>query len=196
MVNLSTQVGGSFFLLPGEGCRGLERGKAILKISGVNSFLVGIDMGLELPQEFVTNYELNRDSLAAGCSSQMIERFNVSLSGFKEKLALLEREKGALFLYMEDEKFLGRGKRELGTLVFAVIVSLSNLLASSLNIVLTNSNYHELNIRLNILSQTITELKTGQQNIVENIEFLHQETQFLGVETNLIVEHAEYSSFL
>ena len=89
---------------------------------------------------------------------------------------------------MHDNEFLGRKPRSPGT-IFAIIVALANALATSLNIFVTQTQTRDIQNRLDLLSKTIVNLQHSQAAIKNNIEFLHEETSFLGIEKNLIVSH-------
>ena len=156
-----------------------------------NSFVLNVDVDLDITGEMTKNYVQTDDLLGAKCTATIENRFNQSLTEFRAKMEGFKLEKDLLSVYLHDTSFLGKAKREIGAIVLAIVVSLANAIATSLNIVMTQSSYTDLNNRFELLSQSIAELRTNQNQIKDNINYLHAESQFLGIEKNAITSHLE-----
>ena len=172
-----------------NGCRSMQIEDMVFSMNSYNSFYLSLDVDLHVTQEMTGRYKNAKDDSGVSCTATLEKRFNASLADFQLKMKGIERERDMLTLYLTDESFLGKAKREIGALVLAVVVSLANAIATSLNVVLTQSSYRELNARMELLSHSIAELQKNQQNVQNNIEYLHSETEFLGLSRNIITDH-------
>ena len=173
------------------GCRSIQVDTGVLTMDTFNSFVLTLDVDLDITEEMTNSYERTDDLLGAECATTIQNRFNQSLSDFRVKMDGVKLEKDLLSVYLSDESFLGRAKRDVGAVIFAIVVSLANAIATSLNIVLTQSNYRDLNARFELLSESIAQLRSNQNDIKGNINFLHAESQFLGIEKDVITDHLE-----
>ena len=176
------------FVFDGQSCRVLKSEAGVFGIGSLGTFILTIDLNLDLPDEFLKRYRNVNDTLGARCSERIKLRYNQSLSAFENKIRNLKNEQDSLYLYIHDNQFLGRKPRDAGT-IFAIIVSIANALATSLNIFVSQTTLHDLNARLDLLSRTIVSLQNSQEALRNNIDFLHEEASFLGIEKNLIVNH-------
>ena len=92
-----------------------------------------------------------------------------------------------LHLYLQS--FLKKGKRDVGSLTLASFMSISSLVASSLNIAFSENRRNALNNRFQAMDALLTDLKDGQNILSNNVRILKENEEFLGLETQLVVYH-------
>ena len=180
-------IAGSVTLVPGPHCLGLEDNGGVLELQSLDSFIVSVNLDLDLPLRYIKAYDHNNDSLGANCTKTMNDRFNASVQNFRRKVLEYQDENGMLFLYLHS--FIGKAKREVSTLLIALITSISNLVATSLNIVISEARWNEMNARFNAMNILIQDMENSHNSLINNVEFLRESNTFIGIEKNLIVEH-------
>ena len=167
-----------------SGCRALEVDRKILSINGMNNFLLTLDLSSLIPTAMTQSYARANDELGLHCVLNMTARINQSLVSFKQRIGQFEREGQILEEYLRSHA-MGRHKRvELGTLAF--LLALVSFVLSSSGLAVTEYQLSQLNGRMDIMSKHLDKMKANQKVMNENLEFLFEEKQFIGVQANLL----------
>merc|ERR1712228_309391 len=74
-------------------------------------------------------------------------------------------------------------------MVLAFFMSVSSLVASSLNIAISETRWNVLNSRFQAMDALLTDIRNGQNTLSNNIKILEENEEFLGLETQLVVDH-------
>ena len=71
----------------------------------------------------------------------------------------------------------------------ALLLSALSFAVSSTGLVITQGQIQDIHTRLDTMSRYIDEMKEYQKLMNENLSFLYKENQFVGVETNLLINY-------
>ena len=180
---------GQIHLLPGDECRALEPQQGTLKYEEMNSFLVTLNLGSKLSTEYIQKYHEAGDELGVECLGHLEKRVNATVSAFNTRMNEFVKDGQMLELYLTDVSFLGREKRAAGAVIFAVLVSLTNIAATAMNIAYSNIKLTNMDYRLNLMAEKIKILESNQAISHNNMELLFDKNEFLGLQKDLIVNH-------
>ena len=176
-------------VLDRSNCRAFEKNKQTLSLSGQDSFLVTLDLGFGFPGRLLSGYSDGEDDQGRQCLSEMTVRLNSSYESFRRKINDFRREKQMLEMYFSSVEFLGREKRMSGGVIFAILISVANIFASSTNIFMSLSSLKAFENRLSVMSQHIEHMESNQFVLENNINLLFEKDEFMGVRQNLLVDY-------
>ena len=181
-------AGSSVTILDGQSCRAIDEEGGVLKVETLDSFIYSVDMNhsLEITAKFTEAYQRSKDGKGSQCSAKMSDRLEVSMNTFERQVIEYKEENMLLSYYLEA--YAGRVKREIGFLV-GLFFSIANMVATSLNIAVSEVRWNDLNQRFKAMSGVLEDLKTRQDAIVNNVNVISEENAFLGIETNFIADH-------
>ena len=165
-------------------CRVVEERSKTLELKSVDSFLLTYDLSIDFANIF-EGYQSVNDIKGTKCLLALEERLNRSISSFNSKVDGFQSENTQLFIYLNDESFIG--KRSPVAIFMAVMVTICNVFISSLNLVMTSVKTDEMNSRLQAMSNVLENMKATQVVFNDNLEFIYEKEQFLGMEQALIV---------
>ena len=168
-------------------CRALEEGRRVLTREGLESFFLNLDLGTILPPELVTSYTRRGDELGLACVMNMTARVNQVVNTFKLKVEKYEEEGRATDFYL-NKYALGK-KRRLEPTSIALLLSLFSFVVSTSGLVVTESQIYRLNNRLDTLSRYLDQVRETQTHLNTNIEFLYEDSKFVGAQTSLVVDY-------
>ena len=171
-------------ILPGSGCRALERVGGALTIQSQDSFLVSLSLGFEVPNGLLTEYE-KTDNNGKNCLIAMKDKFATIFESFENKIVELRKDRDILNIYLTDEQFLGKAKRVSGSVIFAILSAFANVFATALGVVTSVSNKNNIDARLNLLSS----LNVNQRVAQRNVKMLYEKNEFIGMQKNLMLDH-------
>ena len=162
----------------------VERRSKTLELKSVDSFLLTYDLSIDFAN-LLDGYQSINDVKGTKCLLALENRLNRSVTDFNTKVQGFQSENTQLFIYLNDSDFIG--KRSPVAIFLAVMVTICNVFISSLNLVMTSVKTDEMNARLQSMSSVIDNLKATQVVFNDNLEFIYEKEQFLGLEQNLIV---------
>ena len=170
-------------------CRVLETRQKVLGVQGIKSILISLDLGLKLPRKMLRAYRLKGDAEGTACLGNITERLNLTVSGFGQKIGRLLREDQMTELYLNDERFMpSRFKRfDPGTL--ALLISALSFFIATTGLIVDGVRMNDMEGRLRLMSQHIDELRANQKNIYNNVEYLYEDGQFLGIEKDIMGDY-------
>ena len=186
---IGSLVSGQIHILPGKECRAILPTGGTLQYEGIDSFMLSLNLGNQLAEEYLRRYQDSGDKVGKECMSNVYHLINSTISVFEKKFSDMEMENNLLQLYMTDASFLGKPKRSAGAVLFAVLISITNLAATSLGIAFSSLKMNDLTYRLELMSKQIKNLERNQVISQNNFEVLLEQNEFLGIQKNVIVDH-------
>ena len=183
-----TMIMGEQLLLSHLPCRALVTREKVLGTDGVGQFLLAFNLNAKLPEKLVAAYQKKADKRGESCLGNMTEALTVNLDSFGQKVNRMLNEQKMTALYLSDSRFVGRGKRfEIGTL--SLLLSVLSFFISTTGLVVNGLRLNNVEDRLTILSQHIDEMRETQKSVVNNLEYLYESNNFIGIEKDLLVDY-------
>ena len=181
--NLSLEVA----ILNSTSCRSLEVEEKVLEISNMDQILYVLDLTSELPLSVANEFAKSGDSLAHSCATNMTKRVESMLSIFVARIALFQRNQEMSKAFLARSALAKSKRFEGGSL--ALLIAALSLVLSTTGIVVSQTQINQINSRLHTMSVFIDTLQETQRQIANNIGYLYEQTEFIGVEKDLLVEH-------
>ena len=170
----------------GEGqCCSLEEQKRILGVNGVNTFMLEVNLDTLLSTSILQSYQKNNDIRGLNCLLNMTARVNNSILDFKRKIGKFERENGVTRQYLNEYAVSKTKRFEPGSM--ALVISLFTFASSMAGVILTQTQIGQMDARLSIMARHIDHLRDAQAAMNENIDFIHDESEFLGVSNSIFL---------
>ena len=170
-----------------ENCRVLESDERVLEIDGLGQVLLVVDLTSTIPSEMMKWYSETNDKLGTECLTNITARISLSLSGFETKINNFMNEVKMTNLYLERFALTRPKRVDAGSI--ALLLSALSFAVSSTGLVITQGQIQDIHTRLDTMSRYIDEMKEYQKLMNENLSFLYKENQFVGVETNLLINY-------
>lgn len=174
--------------LNGSRCRALGEKKSLLEIEGVSQFLIRYDLSTLVTHDITAAYSKTGDDRGLSCVSNMTALVNLSLLRFKKRLIDFQRERMETQFYLKSEYPVGRSKR-MGASSIAILMSVFGFALSATGLAVTEAQIQDINSRLSAMSRQIDHVRKTQRDLSANIEYLKEESEFLGFETNLLADY-------
>ena len=149
-------------LLPGQGCKALERAGGALSVDTQGSFLITLDLGMNIPRKFLNSYQKEKDANGQHCLKEISLRLNMSLAKFKFDMNVYLHENDLLKMYLTSDDFLGKIRRGTGAIIFAILISIANVFATTMNIFMSYTQIQNFDHRLSLMSDRFTHIESNQ----------------------------------
>ena len=180
---------GEELLLPTIPCRVLTENEKILGVDGIGQVLLKLELGVQIPSPLINAYERSRDEKGLACLGNMTEKLNVTTDRFGQKVTRVINEQKMTDLYLNSGQFIGnRIKRfDVGTL--ALLLSAFSFFMSTTGLVVNGVRLNNAEARLKVMSEHIDRLKERQQTVSNNINYLVENDEFMGIEQDMMIDY-------
>ena len=176
-------------------CTMLEENVGVFGTKGSSSILVDLDFKEHYSAGFIERYLESGDNLGEACLKQIKARIDIVMGNFMLKIQqIFDMEKGfQLWMeYPEAEKLVSttpeRQKRAFVAPI-AIGMAILNLFGTGASLFYTASELKSLGDRVKTLEGYYERMLKEHKTIKNNIEFLYQKEEFIGVTKKVMVEH-------
>ena len=185
----ASSLGEETLMIDGLPCRMLLAKDKVLGMDGVGQILILFDLGSKLPNRLLKVYQRGNDVKGEHCLSNMTTSLNLTIGNFGRKVNQLMNEGRMTSLYLSDKKFIGDRQKRLDFGTLALLFSAFSFFISTTGLVVNGLRLNSVESRLQLMSQHIHDLKSKQQGIVNNLEYLYENDEFLGIERDLMIDY-------
>ena len=170
-------------------CRVLTENDKILGVDGIGQVLLKLQLGARVPSPVMKAYEKSRDDKGLACLGNMTEKMNATTDRFGQIVTRVINEKKMTDLYLNSGKYLGQRIKRFDVGTLALLLSAFSFFMSTTGLVVNGFRLNSAEARLQVMSEHIDKLNERQRTISNNVNYLFENNQFMGIEQDLMIDY-------